>query len=48
MPAGQVLDTFPRHSITFCRRPEVGSDVMSGVAVEAVDMDVRVKFDDSR
>ena len=33
-----------QYSITFCNLPEVASDVISGVAVEDIGLDVFVKF----
>ena len=46
-PAGHVLRSFVQYLIPFCSRLEAASDVISGLAVELVGMDVPVKFDDS-
>ena len=48
LPAAPVLCTFVQYSIAFCSRPEVDSDVISGMVVDYFGMDVRVKFGDSR
>ena len=48
LPAGPVSRTVMQYSNTFCSRPEAVSDVISGVAVNYVGMDVREIFSDSR
>ena len=40
MPAGPVKCSFMQYSITFCSQPEVASDVLAGVAVEDVGIEV--------
>ena len=47
-PAGPVLRTFAQYLVAFCTRLEAASDIISGVAVGQVLMDIRVKFGDSR
>ena len=47
-PAGPVLRTFMQYLMTFCSRPEVDNDVISGVDVDNVGMDVGLKFGDFR
>ena len=36
------------HVFAICRRPEIDNDVISGVAVDNVGVDVHIKFGDSR
>ena len=48
LPAGPILRTFVQYLIAFCSRLEVACDVIFGVAVDQVGMDVPVKFGDSR
>ena len=43
----QVFRTYSQYSYPICSQLEAASDVMSGVAVEEVDLDVSVKFGDS-
>ena len=44
LPAGPSLRTFVLYSIIICSRPEATSDVISGVVVEGVDMDVQCQI----
>ena len=46
--AGPVLRTFVQYSVAFCSRPKAANDVISGVAVDYVRMNVLVKFINSR
>ena len=42
------MRTFVQYLITFCSRPEVASDVISGAVVDPTGMKVSVKLGDSR
>ena len=41
MPNGPVFCTFTRYEVTFGSLPEVASDIITSMAIENVDLDVR-------